>query len=111
VDKKSPIVRTIRRPQIGSDVLVAKSKAAMSADDFFSGVQAPAESLEPGSIVFWRSFCGVVGTGKVLQPSHVKSAWMVECTAPSPEVWQKAGVPAKPRDVCIVYDWQLVRDT
>ena len=114
MDKKSPIVRVIRRTQQGSDVLVKGAGSITSADSFFSGEQpakAP-EEIEIGSIIVWRSFCGVVGTGRVQsRASHAGAAWMVECTAPSPEVWQKAGVPARSRDICIVYDWQLVRDT
>ena len=113
MDKKSPIVRVIRRSQGSSDVLVKSAGSITSADAFFSGDQPePAfEEIESGKTVVWKSYCGVIGTGRVKSAApHAGKAWMVECTDPPPEVWQKAGVPARARDVCIVFDWQLVRD-
>jgi hypothetical protein len=109
VDKKSPIVRTIRRPQSSSDVLVSRSKIS-SADSFFACDKVETELLAAGTIVKWRSFCGIVGTGRIQKIASVDGAWLVECMSPSPEVWQKEGVPARKGDVCVVYDWQLVMD-
>ena len=111
MDKKSPIVRVIRRPIHGSDVLVKGSNSISTADDFFAGDKVDAiEAMPAGTVVKWQSFCGVIGTGIVQKSAAVGSAWMVECTAPSPDTWQRAGVPARKGDVCIVYDWQIVRD-
>lgn len=112
MDKKSPIARVIRRSPGSSDVLVGKPRSISSADEFFAGEKIEQrEDLSAGTTVKWRSFCGIVGTGKIQKQAGVADAWMVECISPDPATWQKAGVPARHRDICIVYDWQLVRDT
>ncbi len=109
MDKKSPIARTIRRPHTSSDVLVSRSKIS-SADSFFAGDKVETTPLSPGTLVRWRSFCGIVGTGRIQKNASVDNAWLVECISPSPEVWQKESVPARKSDICVVYDWQLVTD-
>jgi hypothetical protein len=116
VDKKSPIVRVIRRPKdSGSDVLVQRSGLATTADNFFAsgGCETDTQEdkrLETGSKIQWLSFCGVIGTGIVVKTLDHVEGLHVRVIAPDPEVWRRAGTVASKDDVCVVFKWQIVRD-
>jgi len=111
VDKKSPIIKTIRRQKdASSDIFVQKKgQAPEAAESFFVSQGAQVlERRKPGDTVQWTSFCGLSGKGIIIDrhPS-VGGALMVRITHPAPAEWRKAGVPANPGDSCVVFEWQI----